>query len=86
MKLAKWGNSLAVRIPANMVQEENLQEGDDLDLRFAADRVLEVSRNNARLEALEVIRKLRRPLPAGYKFNRDEIYERRGSDDEDRAQ
>jgi len=86
MKLAKWGNSLAVRVPANMVQEENLQEGDDLDLRFIADRVLEISRNNARLEALEVIRKLRRPLPAGYKFNRDEIYERRGSDDEEKAQ
>jgi len=86
MKLAKWGNSLAVRVPANMIQEENLQEGDDLDLRFIADRVLEISRNNARLEALEVIRKLRRPLPAGYKFNRDEIYERRGSDDEEKAQ
>jgi len=86
MKLAKWGNSLAVRVPANMVQEENLQEGDDLDLRFIADRVLAISRNNARLEALEVIRKLRRPLPAGYKFNRDEIYERRGSDDEEKAQ
>lgn len=84
MKLAKWGNSLAVRLPAEMIQEANLKEGDDLSVRFVAARVLEVSRDNARQEALEVIRRLRRPLPSGYKFDREEANERGHSANEGR--
>ena len=76
MKLSKWGNSFAVRIPVAMVQEANLKEGDTVTLRLVGNRELEISRDLAKLQALEAIRKLRRPLPPGYKFDREEANER----------
>lgn len=76
MKLAKWGNSFAIRLPAKMIQDANLKEGDDIQVRMVNEGELEISRNAAKKEALEVIRRLRRPLPAGYKFDREEANER----------
>ena len=32
MKVAKWGNSLAVRLPASLVVDLGLKEGDQIDL------------------------------------------------------
>lgn len=32
MRVAKWGNSLAVRLPAELVRELGLKEGDRIDL------------------------------------------------------
>lgn len=32
--LAKWGNSLALRIPAYLVKEANLQVGDSFELKL----------------------------------------------------
>ena len=32
MQVAKWGNSLAVRLPADLVRELGLKEGDQIDL------------------------------------------------------
>ena len=32
MQVAKWGNSLAVRLPADLVRELGLKEGDQVDL------------------------------------------------------
>jgi hypothetical protein len=37
---------------------------------------LEISRDLTKLEALEEVRKLRRPFPPGFKFNREELHER----------
>jgi antitoxin MazE len=76
MKVAKWGNSLAVRLPAAVVQALELKEGTEIEITVKGSRSLEVERDRRRLEALEVIRKLRRPLPPGYKFNRAELYDR----------
>ena len=76
MKLSKWGNSLGVRLPAAMVQSENLKEGDSIEIHFRSGRVLEISRDLAMQEALEEVRKLRRPFPPGFKFNREELHER----------
>ena len=33
MQVAKWGNSLAVRLPAELVRELGLREGDEVALR-----------------------------------------------------
>jgi antitoxin MazE len=76
MKVSKWGNSLAVRLPAAVVKALELKEGDEIEIGVAGDRTFEVSRDPRRLEALEMIRQLRRPLPPGYKFNRAELYDR----------
>ena len=76
MQVSKWGNSLAVRLPAAVVQALELKEGDEIEISIKDSRSFEVERDSRRLEALEMIRKLRRPLPPGYKFNRAELYDR----------
>ena len=76
MQVSKWGNSLAVRLPAAIVQALELKEGDDIEIRVAGSRELEVGRDESRQRALENLRKLRRPFPPGFVFDRDEIYER----------
>lgn len=76
MQVSKWGNSLAVRLPAAVVQALELKEGDEIEIGIKDSRSFEVERDQRRLQALESIRKLRRPLPPGYKFNRAELYDR----------
>ena len=39
MQIAKWGNSLAVRIPAAVVDALALREGDDIEIHVAGKRV-----------------------------------------------
>jgi antitoxin MazE len=72
MQVAKWGNSLAIRLPAAVVEALDLKEGDQIEITVAGEREFEVSRDRKRQEALEGLRKLRRPLPPGFKFDREE--------------
>ncbi|MGA8865812.1 MAG: AbrB/MazE/SpoVT family DNA-binding domain-containing protein [Candidatus Sulfotelmatobacter sp.] len=76
MQVSKWGNSLAVRLPSAVVKALELKEGDDIEIRVAGSRELEVGRDESRQRALEALRKLQRPLPPGFVFDRDDIYER----------
>ncbi len=82
MQVSKWGNSLAIRIPAAVVKALELKEGDDIEIRVAGSRELEVGRDESRQRALEALRKLRRPLPPGYVFDREEIHGRGSGSDE----
>ena len=72
MQVAKWGNSLAVRLPAAVVEALGLREGDEIDIKVAGERAFDVALDRSRERALERIRALRRPLPSGWKFDRDE--------------
>lgn len=72
MQVAKWGNSLAVRIPAAVVEALDLKEGDQIEIHVAGKRDFEVSRDMRRQKAIEGLRKLRRPFPPGFKFDREE--------------
>jgi antitoxin MazE len=72
MLVAKWGNSLAVRLPAAVVEALELQEGDDIEIRIADRRELEVARKPGRDELLKRLRAFRGRLPADFKFDRDE--------------
>ena len=72
MQVAKWGNSLAVRLPSAVVESLGLKEGDEIDIRVAGERAFDVDRDRGREAALERLRALRKPLPAGWKFDRDE--------------
>lgn len=72
MQVSKWGNSLAVRIPAQVVEALNLKEGDHVEILIADVREFEIRRDPARERALDRLRRLRRPLPAGFVFDRDE--------------
>lgn len=40
LQIAKWGNSLAVRIPADYVRQIGVKEGDQLQAHFGADGAL----------------------------------------------
>ncbi|MGB0513791.1 MAG: AbrB/MazE/SpoVT family DNA-binding domain-containing protein, partial [Wenzhouxiangellaceae bacterium] len=37
MQVAKWGNSLAVRLPAELVRQLGLKEGDEIALTAGED-------------------------------------------------
>lgn len=70
MQVAKWGNSLAVRLPVSVVEALKLKDGDEIEIRVHGTRTFEVSRDPAKDLALARLRKLRRPLPKGFRFDR----------------
>jgi antitoxin MazE len=72
MQVAKWGNSLAVRLPAAVVDVLKLKIGDEIEIRVAGKRTFEVSRQAGRDELLKRLRQFRGRLPADFKFDRDE--------------
>lgn len=76
MKFAKWGNSIAIRVPAEVIAKLGISPDEEAQIRVTGEYSFEVTRDRRRQEAIEAIRKLARPLPPGYKFNRDEIYDR----------
>ena len=71
MRISKWGNSLAVRIPKTLVDEMSLTEGDEVELAQDGPRRLLVTKAE-RGEALAHLEKYRGRMPADYKFDRDE--------------
>jgi len=76
MQVAKWGNSLAIRLPAAVVEALELKEGDQIEIRIADGRVFEVNRDRSRERALARLRKLKRAFPPGFVFDREEANER----------
>ncbi len=76
MQVAKWGNSLAVRLPAAVVEALGLEEGDQIAIHVAGERAFEVERLPNRQELLDRLRKYRGRLPAGFRFDRIEAAER----------
>ncbi|WP_428422973.1 AbrB/MazE/SpoVT family DNA-binding domain-containing protein [Methylibium sp.] len=78
MQVSKWGNSLAVRLPAAVVEVLGLKEGDDIEIGVAGKGKFIVSRSPSNREVLARLRKYRGQLPADFKFDRLEAYEGRG--------
>ena len=72
MQVAKWGNSLAVRIPKDVVDALGLKVGDHIDVNAVAPRSFELSRQMSVEEALKGLRKYRGMMPADFKFDREE--------------
>lgn len=70
LKVGKWGNSVAIRIPASVAKELGIKEGDSvspdaLRLRKVVPRV-------AREEAIEGIRNTGWKLPEDWKIDRND--------------
>jgi antitoxin MazE len=76
MKVSRWGNSLAVRLPATVVEALDLDEGDEIELLALDERELAVRRKPRKEELLERLRAYRGWLPADFKFDREEANER----------
>jgi antitoxin MazE len=72
VQVSKWGNSLAVRLPAAVVEALELTEGDEIEIHVADARELVVARKPGREALLKRLRTFRGRLPADFKFDRDE--------------
>ena len=77
MQVSKWGNSLAVRLPATVVDALGLKEGDQIEIQIAAKHTFAVAKAPGTRELLARLRKFRGRLPATFKFDRLEANERR---------
>ncbi len=71
MQVSKWGNSLAIRLPAVVVEVLGLKEGDEVEVDVAGCKRLGVRRGDEgdRL-ALGRLRALRGRMPSDFKFDR----------------
>lgn len=76
MRVARWGNSLAVRLPVAVVDALKLKEGEEIVIQVVGARTLEVSRKPNPRELLKALRQYRGVLPADFKFDRLEATER----------
>ncbi|WP_174287429.1 AbrB/MazE/SpoVT family DNA-binding domain-containing protein [Sphingomonas bacterium] len=73
MQVAKWGNSLAVRIPADVVRTLGLKDGDEIDLHALDDGTIAVITERQRREAaLDRLTKMAVKFPEDYVFDREE--------------
>jgi antitoxin MazE len=76
MHVAKWGNSLAVRLPKALVEALGLKAGDELSVVAASKKEIVVAKRDRRAEFLKAMEQFNWPTPEGYKFDRDEANER----------
>ena len=70
MQVSKWGNSLAIRLPAAVVNVLALKEGDNIDVQVVARRTIEIERKASPRDLLVRLRKYRGKLPTDFKFDR----------------
>lgn len=72
MKLSRTVDGYVVRVPEDVVTSLGLKDGDSVELR-ARPRVVRREIDQAtRDEAFAAMERLSRPLPPGYKFDREE--------------
>ena len=75
MQVSKWGNSLAVRLPAVLVEALDLKEGDDIEISIAGKRDFKVARDRSKERALKQLRQMKWSFPPDFKFDRDQLNE-----------
>jgi len=76
MQVAKWGNSLAIRIPAAVAEALELKAGDEVEIHVEGAHAFALRRKPSREDLLKRLRALRGRLPADFVFDRDEAHER----------
>jgi len=76
MIVSKWGNSLAIRLPAQVVEYLKLKEGDDIEIQVADKKHFQVRKKPSLEDRIEGLRKFRGHMPDDFHFNRSEINER----------
>ena len=80
MKVSKWGNSLAIRLPAELVEKLGVKEGDELYSipGMGEEPSVKIARKITREERLRRLEEFRKTVkwPAEYKFDRSEANSR----------
>jgi antitoxin MazE len=81
MKVSKWGNSLAIRLPAELVEKLGVKEGDEIDEvpGFAEEGAIKLRRKRSLEEMWARLSEIRKKVkvPVDYKFDRDKIHDER---------
>lgn len=72
MQVGKWGNSLAIRLPASVTEALQLKEGDEIEVTVVGDRSFQISRKPDRRALLARLREFRGTLPDDFHFQRDD--------------
>ena len=72
MKLMKTNDGYVVRVPDDVVATLGLKDGDSVDVRSTPAISPTPVDAEKRAPALQGMRELARPLPSGYKFDREE--------------
>lgn len=72
MRVARWGNSLAIRLPAAVVEALALKDGDEIEIHVAGTRRFGVARAADRAALLKRLRGFRGRLPPDFRFDRNE--------------
>jgi len=57
MQVSKWGNSLAVRLPAAVIDTLNLKEGDNIEIVVAGASTFSIRKAQGSREFLARLRK-----------------------------
>ena len=75
MQVSRWGDSLAVRLPADVVEAHHLKEGDQVEVVIRRSTAMgkSVATQKAALDALDSVAIV---LPPDFKFDRKEANER----------
>ncbi len=76
MQVAKWGNSLAVRLPKSLVEDLGLKAGDQIDIIDATPDRLAVVKADQRAAALARMAERGWNASTDFRFSRDEANER----------
>lgn len=76
MQVSKWGNSLAIRLPASVVDALDLQAGDDIQIQIADSRVFTLKKKPGRNELLARLHKFRGRLPDDFILDREDTHGR----------
>ena len=76
MHIAKWGNSLALRLPRKLVDDLGLKEGDEVELRPTGPDSVEIVRSTRIASALERMADRKWSFPENYRFDREEANKR----------
>ncbi|MBS9437786.1 AbrB family transcriptional regulator [Photorhabdus noenieputensis] len=76
MQVTKWGNSLAIRLSASLVEILELSEGDNIEIVVDDPRTFSICKKPGSEVLLERLRTFRGKLLADFKFSRDEANDR----------
>jgi len=76
MQVSRWGNSLAVRLPKDLVERLGLAAGDALTVVALDDGQVTLARDTRRADALARMQARKVRLPEGYRFDRDATHTR----------
>ena len=76
MRVSRWGDSLAVRLPRELVERMRLAEGDEVDVTAVDLRAIGIAKPDTQDEVLARLRALQRPAPLGFHWSREDANQR----------